>query len=118
MHGGRLIDTSSLMAMNSDSFIIFACEKAELVVHTANKGASNIPLNRVRRALFLQEPEQRIPARAAFGFKIPNFKFFFRHLHGDLNLDEIKNVLRLLSVNGETNLMNLIRLQLDAKLLQ
>ena len=58
-----MIDTSSLMAMNSDSFIIFACEKAELVVHTANKGASNIPLNRVRRALFLQEPEQRIPAR-------------------------------------------------------
>ena len=35
---------------------------------------------------------------------------FFRHLHGDLNLDEIKNVLRLLSVNGETNLMNIIRL--------
>ena len=34
----------------------------------------------------------------------------FRHLHGDLNLDEIKNALRLLSVNGETNLMNLIRL--------
>ena len=28
----------------------------------------------------------------------------------DLNLDEIKNALRLLSVNGETNLMNLIRL--------
>ena len=27
---------------------------------------------------------------------------------GDLNLDEIKNALRLLSVNGETNLMNLI----------
>jgi len=32
------------------------------------------------------------------------------HLHVDLNLDEIKNALRLLSVNGETNLMNLIRL--------
>ena len=55
---------------------------------------------------------------AVFGYKIPNSKFFFRHLHGDLNLDEIKNALRLLSVNGETNLMNLIRLQLDAKLLQ
>ena len=40
-------------------------------------------------------------------FQIP---IFFRHLHGDLNLDEIKNALRLLSVNGETNLMNLIRL--------
>ena len=39
-----------------------------------------------------------------------NSKIFFRHLHGDLNLDEIKNALRLLSVNGETNLMNLIRL--------
>ena len=38
------------------------------------------------------------------------FQIFFRHLHGDLNLDEIKNTLRLLSVNGETNLMNLIRL--------
>ena len=37
--------------------------------------------------------------------KIP---IFFRHLHRDLNLDEIKNALRLLSVNGETNLMNLI----------
>ena len=31
-------------------------------------------------------------------------------MHGDLNLNEIKNALRLLSVNGETNLMNLIRL--------
>ena len=41
-------------------------------------------------------------------FQILNF--FFRHLHGDINLDEIKNALRLLSVNGETNLMNLIRL--------
>ena len=41
-------------------------------------------------------------------FKIPKKKI--RHLHGDLNLDEIKNTLRLLSVNGETNLMNLIRL--------
>ena len=38
------------------------------------------------------------------------FQKKFRHLHGDLNLDEIKNALRLLSVNGETNLMNLIRL--------
>ena len=38
------------------------------------------------------------------------FQFFFRHLHGDLNLDKIKNALRLLSVNGKTNLMNLIRL--------
>ena len=47
---------------------------------------------------------------AVFGCKIPNSKIFFRHLHGDLNLDEIKNALRLLSVNGETNLMNLIRL--------
>ena len=55
---------------------------------------------------------------AVFGYKNQNSKFFFRHLHRDLNLDEIKNALRLLSVNGETNLMNLIRLQLDAKLLQ
>jgi len=40
----------------------------------------------------------------------PKFQFFFRHVHGDLNLDEIKNALRLLSVNGETNLTNIIRL--------
>ena len=45
-----------------------------------------------------------------FSYKIQNSKKKFRHLHGDLNLDEIKNALRLLSVNGETNLMNLIRL--------
>ena len=45
-----------------------------------------------------------------FGCKIPNSKKNFLHLHGVLNLDEIKNALRLLSVNGETNLMNLIRL--------
>ena len=38
------------------------------------------------------------------------FKKIFRHLYGDLNLDEIKKTLRLLSVNGETNLMNLIML--------
>ena len=48
--------------------------------------------------------------RPVFGCKIPNSKFFFRHLHGDLNLDEIKNTLRLLFVNCETNLMNLTRL--------
>ena len=41
-------------------------------------------------------------------FQIPIF--FFRRLHVDLNLDEIKNALRLLSVIGETNLINLIRL--------
>ena len=45
-----------------------------------------------------------------FGCKNQNSKKKFRHLHEDLNLDEIKNALRLLSVNGETNLMNLIRL--------
>jgi len=45
-----------------------------------------------------------------FGCKNQSSKKNFRHLHGDLNLDEIKNALRLLSVNGETNLMNLIRL--------
>jgi len=48
--------------------------------------------------------------KAVFSSIFPNSKFFFRHLHGDLNLDEIKNALRLLSVNGETNLMNLIML--------
>ena len=48
--------------------------------------------------------------RAVFGSQNQNSKNFFRHLHEDLNLDEIKNVLRLLSVNGETNLTNLIRL--------
>ena len=45
---------------------------------------------------------------AGFSSKNQNSNFFFRHLHGDLNLDEIKNALQLLSVNGETNLMNLI----------
>jgi len=47
---------------------------------------------------------------AVFSYKNQNSKKKFRHLHGDLNLDEIKNALRLLSVNGETNLMNLIML--------
>jgi len=46
---------------------------------------------------------------AVFSYKNQNSKKKIRHLHGDLNLDEIKNALRLLSVNGETNLMNLIR---------
>ena len=58
----------------------------------------------------LYSPTRNHTAWAVFGFKNPNSKFFFRYLHGDLNLDEIKNALRLLSVNGETNLMNLIRL--------
>ena len=40
--------------------------------------------------------------RTVFSFKNQNSKKNFRHLHGDLNLDEIKNALRLLSVNGET----------------
>ena len=62
-----------------------------------------------------REPNQ---ARAVFSFKNQNSKKKFRHLHGDLNLDEIKNALRLLPVNRETNLMNLIRPQSDAKLLQ
>ena len=48
--------------------------------------------------------------RPVFSYKIQNSNFFFRHMHGDLNLNEIKNALRLLSVNRETNLMNLIRL--------
>ena len=48
--------------------------------------------------------------RPVFSSKIQNSKKKFRHLHEDLNLDEIKNALRLLSVNGATNLMNLIRL--------
>ena len=55
---------------------------------------------------------------AVFSSQIQNSNFFFRHLHGDLNLDEIKNALHSLPVNRETNLMNLIRPQLDAKLLQ
>jgi len=46
---------------------------------------------------------------AVFGSKNQNSKKNFRHLHGDLNIDEIKNALRLLPVNRETNLMNLIR---------
>ena len=48
--------------------------------------------------------------RAPFSSKNQNSKKKFRHLHGDLNLDEIKNALRLLPVNREMNLMNLIRL--------
>ena len=56
--------------------------------------------------------------KAVFGCKNQNSKKKFRHLYGDLNLDEIKNALRLLSINGETNLTNLIRLLSDAKLLQ
>ena len=48
--------------------------------------------------------------KAVFSSKVTNYKFFFRHLHGDLNLDEIKNALGPLSVNSETNLMNLIML--------
>ena len=51
----------------------------------------------------------QIEIEAVFGYKNQNSKKKFRHLHGDLNLDVIKNALRLLSVNGETNLMNLIR---------
>ena len=47
---------------------------------------------------------------AVFSSKNQNSIKNFRHLYGDLNLDEIKNALRLLSVNGETNLMNLVRL--------
>ena len=47
---------------------------------------------------------------AVFSSQIQSSKNFFRHLHGDLNLDEIKNALHSLSVNRETNLMNLIRL--------
>ena len=48
--------------------------------------------------------------RARVQFQISKFEKKIRHLYGNLNLDEIKNALRLLSVNGETNLMNLIRL--------
>ena len=44
-----------------------------------------------------------------FSCIIQNFKKKFRHLYGDLNLDEIKNALHSLSVNHETNLINLIR---------
>ena len=43
-------------------------------------------------------------------FQNSKFQKKNRHPHGDLNLDEIKNALRLLFVNGETNLMNLVRL--------
>jgi len=57
-----------------------------------------------------EDVPEHISIKAVFSSNVPNSKFFFRHLHGDLNLDEIKNALRLLSVNGETNLMNLIRL--------
>ena len=39
-------------------------------------------------------------------------------MHEVVNLDKIKNELHYLFVNYETNLMSLIRLQLDTKLLQ
>ena len=45
--------------------------------------------------------------KPVFGCKISNSKKKFRHLLGDLNLEEIKNALRLLSVNAETNLIML-----------
>ena len=41
------------------------------------------------------------------GCKLSNSKKKIRHLRIDLNLDKIKNTLRLLSVNGEMNLMRL-----------
>ena len=47
---------------------------------------------------------------AVFSSKNQNSKKKFGHLYRDLNLDEIKNALRLLSVNCEANLMNLIKL--------
>ena len=47
--------------------------------------------------------------KAVFGFINQNSKKNFRHLHVELNLDEIKNALRLLPVNRETNLINLIK---------
>jgi len=47
---------------------------------------------------------------AVFSYKNQNSKKKFRHMHRDLNLDEIKNALRLLPVNREMNLMNLIKL--------
>ena len=47
---------------------------------------------------------------AVFSYKNQNSKKKFCHMYGDLNIEEIKNALRLLSVNGETNLMNLIML--------
>ena len=48
--------------------------------------------------------------RARVYMQKSKFQIFFRHLHGDLNLNEIKNALRLLSVNRETNLMNITKL--------
>ena len=38
-------------------------------------------------------PWQCNPTMPVFGFQIPNSKKIFRHLHGDLNLGEIKNAL-------------------------
>ena len=48
-----------------------------------------------------------------FSCKIQNSKKKFRHLHGELNLDEIKNALHNLPVNRETNLMSLINPSLE-----
>ena len=49
--------------------------------------------------------------KSPFSCKNQNSKIFFRHLHlhGDLNLDEIKNAFHSLSINREKNLINLIR---------
>ena len=50
---------------------------------------------------------------AVFSSIIQSSKKNFRHLYGDLNLDEIKNALHSLSVNRETNLMSLINMILE-----
>ena len=69
-----------------------------------------IRLMQRKRGERVSRSKAKISSKAVFGSQNQNSKKNFRHLHGDLNLDEIKNALRLLSVNSETNLMSLIRL--------
>ena len=83
----------------------------QLASHQSTDRSNQSQFGKQKISRFFKSSKQiYIRSRPVFGSKIQNSKFFFRHLHGDLNLDEIKNTLLLLSVNGETNLMNLMRL--------
>jgi len=69
---------------------------------TVNKAASG------RSSRSPVGPTVRKKIKSLFSCIIQKFLKKFRHLHVDINLDEIKNTLHSLSVNCETNLMNLI----------
>ena len=52
-------------------------------------------------------PARRKSNQARVWLQKSKFQKKIPALYGDLNLDEIKNILRLLSVNGEMNIINL-----------